>query len=99
MRVGSELVNNLQTSQTERSPELPQHSRMQKMMEQVFNRAVPNVDAFAEEVGVSRATLYAWRNGKRNPTPENLAKLADAIERRGGELQALADELRKAAGS
>ena len=66
------------------------------MIEQVLARAVPSVDAFANEVGVSRATLYAWRNGKRNPSPENLAKLAAVLERRGGELQALATELRAA---
>ena len=38
-----------------------------------------------------------WSAGHRNPTPENLAALADALERRGGELQALAKELREAA--
>ena len=66
-------------------------------MREVLAKAVPNVDDFAGEVGVSRATLYAWRNGKRNPTPRNLVRLADALERRGGDLQALADDLRKAA--
>ena len=39
----------------------------------------------------------AWRAGLRNPTPENLAALADALERRGSELQELAQELREAA--
>ena len=65
-------------------------------MREVLAKAVPNVDDFAAEVGVSRGTLYAWRNGKRNPTPRNLGRLADALARRGGDLQTLADELRKA---
>ncbi len=33
-----------------------------------------------------------------NPTPENLARLADALEKRGGELSRLAARLREAAG-
>ncbi len=45
---------------------------------------------------MSQTTLYAWRNGKRNPTPDNLAALADAFERRGGELKELAEKLRRA---
>lgn len=71
--------------------------RTSDIIKQVMAAAVPNVDSFAEDVGVSRATLYAWRNGKRNPTPENLTRLADALERRGGELVELADALRQEA--
>lgn len=68
------------------------------MIEQVLTQTRVTVDELADEAGVSRATLYAWRNGKRNPTPENLAKLADALERRGGELTRLAEQLRREAG-
>jgi transcriptional regulator with XRE-family HTH domain len=67
------------------------------MIEQVLAQTRVTVDELADEAGVSRATLYAWRNGKRNPTADNLARLADALERRGGELTKLAAELRKAA--
>ena len=76
---------------------MPRRRGFRDMMREVLAKAVPNVDDFAGEVGVSRGTLYAWRNGKRNPTPGNLARLADALERRGGDLTALAEELRKAA--
>ena len=71
-------------------------SDFQVMMSAAFEFGIPTVDELAAEVGVSRATLYAWRNGKRNPTPENLARLADALERRGGELSELAAKLREA---
>jgi len=47
----------------------------------VLALAVPNVDDFAAEVGVSRGTLYLWRKGRRNPSPENLANLANALDR------------------
>jgi len=67
------------------------------IISEVFAAAAPKVDDLASVAGVSRATLYAWRNGTRNPSPENLARLADALERRGGELQRLAESLRKAA--
>lgn len=67
-------------------------------MRQVLQAAVPNVDDFAAEVGVSRTTLYLWANGKRNPSPENREALAAALERRGGDLVKLAHELRGAGG-
>ena len=68
------------------------------MMSEILALAVPNVDAFAQEVGVSRTTLYLWRSGKRNPSPANLARLADVLDRRGGELRELAQELRRGGG-
>ena len=51
----------------------------------------------ADDAGVSYDTLWAWKVGRRNPSPGNLARLAEALERRGGDLTALAEELRKAA--
>jgi transcriptional regulator with XRE-family HTH domain len=68
------------------------------MMDDVLALAVPNVDDFAAEVGVTRGTLYLWRNGKRQPSAENKAALANALERRGGELVKLAEQLRREAG-
>ena len=68
------------------------------MVGEVLSLAVPNVDAFAEEVGVTRGTLYLWKNGKRNPTPENVTRLASALRARGGRLLELAEELEREVG-
>ena len=69
--------------------------RVREMIRSVLEAAPLTIDGLAKEAGISRATLYAWMNGKRNPTSENLAALADALERRGGELQGLAKQLRE----
>ncbi len=47
----------------------------------------------ARDAGASRAALYSWAAGTRNPTEENRRTLAEAFRRRGGELEKLADEL------
>lgn len=56
-----------------------------------------SVNELAEDSGVSRATLYAWRNGTRNPAPENLRRLAMALELRGTHLRKLAGDFSKLA--
>ncbi len=66
------------------------------MIQSILEAAPLSIDGLAKEAGVSRATLYAWMNGSRNPTSENLAALANALERRGGELRELAKQLRRA---
>ncbi len=73
-------------------------SRKAEMVRRILEEAPFSVATLAQEAGISTASIYAWANEKRNPTAENLASLAAVLERRGGELQALADELRKAAG-
>lgn len=67
------------------------------MVRRIVEEASVSLASLADEAGISTATLYAWANEKRNPTPENLARLADALEKRGGELTELAEELREAA--
>lgn len=52
----------------------------------------------ARDSGLNEATIWGWLNGRSAPTPESLLKLADGLDRRGGELHDLAEELRKAAG-
>lgn len=56
-----------------------------------------NLKDLAGEVGVSYPTLWLWSQGKRNPTPENMRKLARALRKRGKALQGLADRLERAA--
>ena len=70
---------------------------LHQVIDQALERAAASVDEIAREIGVTYNTLYAWRTGRRTPTPENLARLADALERRGSELAKLADQLRKEA--
>ena len=65
----------------------------QEVIRKVLERATLSVEDLARETGISSATLFAWQAGRRNPSPENLAKLAEALRRRGGELARLADEL------
>jgi len=67
------------------------------MVRRIVQEAPFSVATLATEAGISTASIYAWANGKRNPTPENLASLAAVLERRGGELARLADALRAAA--
>ncbi len=68
------------------------------MIQLALRTAAGSLEDLADEVGVTYASLKAWADGRRNPSPANLGRLADALERRGGELQALADAIRKAAG-
>lgn len=68
------------------------------MLKRAVELASGNLAELAGEVGVSYHTLRAWADGRRNPSPANLLRLADVIERRGGELQEVARQLRAAAG-
>ena len=52
----------------------------------------------ARDSGLNVATLWRWMKVRTSPTPNSLRKLADGLDRRGGDLQTLAKELRKAAG-
>ena len=67
------------------------------MIRQALRRAAGSLEDLADEVGVTYASLKAWADGRRNPSPENLVRLADALETRSGDLHALAEEIRKAA--
>ena len=75
------------------------HSRVHSMIAKALGLATGSLEKLADEIGVTRFTLRLWASGERNPTPGNLKKLADAFERRGGELSRVAKELRKASGN
>ena len=70
--------------------------KVRQMIERALAGATTSLEDIAAATGVTYNSLYAWKTGRRNPSPQNLAHLADALERRGGDLQTLADELRKA---
>lgn len=68
------------------------------MVARALGAITGGLEQVADEVGVSYNTLWSWKEGRRNPSPENLRKLAEVLERRGGHLRELAGELREAAG-
>lgn len=70
-------------------------SLVARVSEQVSGR----LEALAAEAGVSYHTLYAWGTGRRNVSPVQLARLADAVQRRSQLLASLAEELRDTARS
>lgn len=57
-----------------------------------------SVDALASELGVSYHTLWGWKAGRRTPSAEAVRHLANTLERRSGELEQVAHQLREAAG-
>jgi len=68
-----------------------------KMISNALDRVTASLEEIAEAAGVTYDTLYAWNVGRRNPSSENVLRLADALERRGGELGELAEKPRKEA--
>lgn len=67
------------------------------MIESVLDQGTASVEELAREAGLSAHSLWAWREGRRNPSPESLRALADVLESRSGRLEELAVELRTAA--
>ncbi len=65
------------------------------ILQAVLDQAPLSVSELAIQAGVSRHTLYAWAAGRRNPSPENLAKFVGALDRHGGELTEFVGELRE----
>ena len=91
------LVNKSGYKHTEGRRNFVSLERVREMVKRILDAAPLSVDGLADAAGVSRHTLYAWAAGRRNPSPENLQKLADALDARGEDLHGLADELRKEA--
>ena len=65
------------------------------MIVEALERTTGDLQELADEIGVSYHTLWSWKAGRRTPGAEHVARLADALERRGGELVKLAEELRR----
>ena len=57
----------------------------------------PHPSAACTDSGMNPATIWGWVKGRSVPEPASLLKLAKGLERRGGDLQTLAQELRQAA--
>lgn len=67
------------------------------MLDRALRVVMGNLQELADEAGVAYSTLRAWADGRRNPSPDSLMRIADALERRGGELTKIAKALRKEA--
>lgn len=52
-------------------------------VQEALHRLAPDLKEIADETGISYASIRAYRTGERTPGPENLEKLADALESRG----------------
>lgn len=63
------------------------------MVVRAIEAAAGGIEQLAADVGVSYATMWAWANGKRNPTPANLRKLARVLRRRSVKLEELANRI------
>ena len=67
------------------------------MIADASERAAVSLGVLANEAGLDRRTLCPLRDGTRQPTPGDSRALADALERRRGELVELAEQLRREA--
>lgn len=71
--------------------------QLREMIDKALDGATASLEDIARSAGVTYNTLYQWKTGRRNPTPENLKRLADAVRGRSDELRELADEIQAAA--
>jgi transcriptional regulator with XRE-family HTH domain len=62
----------------------------------VLNALTLSLREIANELGVSHDTVKSWSAGRRSPSRAHLARLADMLETRSGDLQDHADALRAA---
>ena len=69
------------------------------LVQRVLREGPFSMRQLAEDAGLSYGVLRAWAMGRRTPTPENLARIADGFERRAERLHAIITELRQSAGA
>jgi transcriptional regulator with XRE-family HTH domain len=67
------------------------------MIAEALEASTGSLEGLAAEVGVSYETLWAWKNGRRTPSPENRLRLAEALAARGANLVALAASIEASA--
>jgi transcriptional regulator with XRE-family HTH domain len=68
------------------------------MTQKALRALTPSLRQVAEETGLSYSTLKAWSAGERTPRGDHLARIAEYLEGRAGELRELATALRREAG-
>jgi transcriptional regulator with XRE-family HTH domain len=73
---------------------LAQPEKIAELVREVIEESGLPRTLIAEDANLSRATLITWLAGTRTPRPETVAQLADGLERRAVQLQALVARLR-----
>lgn len=64
-----------------------------KTIEQALSAVTPSLRDVAEWVDAPYGTVRAWRLGTRNPSPEQVARLARALRRQSALLIKTAEKL------
>lgn len=77
---------------------MPETDDAAGVVRKVLDRATSSAGDLADETGVSRDSLFAWAASRRNPSPDNLERLAAVVEEQGRDLVELADRLRELSG-
>jgi transcriptional regulator with XRE-family HTH domain len=65
------------------------------MLRKGLKLAIPTLRDLAREVGVSYASMRAYREGARIPSPQVMRRLVTALRKRGAALGTLADDLER----
>lgn len=71
---------------------------LRELIQRVLDEAPFSMRQIAEEAGISYDAIRSWATERRTPRRENVAQLANALDRRGERLKLLAAELRDAPG-
>ena len=67
------------------------------IIQRVLSEGPFSMRQLADESSLSYDALRSWAADRRTPQPDNLKRLADAVEKRGARLHELAEQLRRAA--
>lgn len=74
----------------------PQEGVLQ-LVEEAIHAAAGSVNQLSSDAGISAHSIWGWLARRRNPSPESVLKLADALEARSEKLADLAKQLRAVA--
>ena len=69
------------------------------MIQRALEAVTGGIERLADELGVNYNTVWSWKQGRRNPSADNLRRLADVLDRRADQLHQLAEQIREAADS
>jgi transcriptional regulator with XRE-family HTH domain len=73
---------------------LAQPEKIAEVVREVIEESGLPRTLIAEDAHLSRATLITWLAGTRTPQLETVKQLADGLEKRANQLQALVSRLR-----
>lgn len=70
------------------------NTRHRKVLKAIEASELPRA-LLARDSGLSRSTLEFWQAGRRTPSEDAIAKLAQGLRRRATELAKIADQLER----